>query len=97
MYKFEDLSFESNPFGGIRARMFFDNGFGVSVVKSEHSYGGNEGLYEMAVLGPDGHINYDTPITSDVLGYLSPEEVSKAMSDVQDLAKTTDISFEVKK
>ena len=61
----------------------FDNGYGASVVRSEFTYGGREGLYELAVFGKDGHISYDTPITNDVLGYLKEEEVTKILEQIQ--------------
>lgn len=86
MKVFEDLEFNphSGLLGGIHARMDFDNGYGVSVVQSSFTYGGEEGLYEMAVM-KDDHICYDTPITSDVLGYLSEEDVTVHMIEVQNL------------
>ena len=39
------------------------------------SYGGDEGLWEVALMGPAGNIRYDTPVTDDVLGYLTDDEV----------------------
>ncbi len=81
---FEDLNFK--PFhNGVAGVMMFDNGYGVSVVKHDYSYGGREGLYELAVLDSDGSLTYDTEITNDVLGYLTPEDVSQYMIMVQDL------------
>lgn len=59
----------------------FENGYGASVICTPYSYGGPQGLKEIAVIkffGPgerDWHITYDTPITDDVLGYLTDEEV----------------------
>lgn len=89
MKKFEDLEFkmiDDSPFMvGKVSRMFFDNGYGVSVVSHTFSYGGKLGLYEIAILDSDGNITYDTPITSDVIGYLSEEEVSDIMEQVQKL------------
>jgi len=35
---------------GIQKLYRFDNGYGLSVVKHEYSYGGNEGLWEVAPL-----------------------------------------------
>jgi hypothetical protein len=49
----------------------FDNGYGVSIVRNEISYGGKEGLFELAVLDENGEITYDTEITDDVVGYLT--------------------------
>ena len=40
-----------------------------------HSYGGDEGLWEVALIGPTGDIRYDTPVTDDVLGHLTDDEV----------------------
>ena len=86
MKTIEDLEFTqiSEPFmTGKKARMMFKNGYGVSVVSHTHSYGGKDGLYELAVLDFDGNITYDTPITSDVLGYLTPDEVTEEMLKLQ--------------
>jgi len=63
----------------------FPNGYGASIVQGPHTYGGNEGLYELAVYDKDGQITYDTPITDDVLGYLSEEDVEKILTDIKNL------------
>ena len=89
MKTFDDLNFEQindTPFMvGKKARMSFDNGYGVSVVSHTYSYGGKKGLYEVAVLGSDGDLTYDTPVTNDVIGYLSEKGVSDVMKKVQEL------------
>ena len=89
MKKFEDLEFElinDAPFMvGKKTRMHFDNGYGVSVVSHSYSYGGKDGLFEIAVLDKDGNLTYDTPVTNDVIGYLTEEEVSGVMKEVQSL------------
>jgi len=87
--KFEDLQFEDTDFG-IGAHHLFDNHYGVSVIKGLYSYGGRDGLYELAVIKmtPDmqySELCYDTPITNDVLGYLTPEEVTDIMKQVSEL------------
>jgi hypothetical protein len=76
----------------------FENGYGASVVRfSEHhgtsipvgSYGGDKGLWELAVLRFTGEktdkfrLIYDTPITDDVLGYLSEEEVDANLAKIE--------------
>lgn len=90
MKKFEDLEFkkiENNPYKtGTTSKMFFENGYGVSVVSHTYSYGGKNGLFEVAVLDKDGNLTYDTPVTNDVIGYLEPEDVSKIMEQVQGLS-----------
>ncbi len=87
MKTFKDLSFNvvEDNINWIRAFMKFDNGYGVSVVKSDYSYGGRSGLYELAVLDSDGDVCYNTHITDDVLGFLKPEDVSKHMIEIQEL------------
>jgi hypothetical protein len=63
----------------------FENGLGVSVVSHTYSYGGKDGLFEVAVLDADGDLTYNTPVTNDVIGYLKPEEVTEIMEQVQNL------------
>ena len=70
--------------GGIQAKVEFDNGYGVSVVRGFGTYGAEDGLYELAVT-KNGRLCYDTPITDDVLGYLSPEDVERYMRMVRKL------------
>jgi hypothetical protein len=89
MKKFEDLEFEQvndAPYMvGKKSRMHFDNGYGVSVVSHSYSYGGRDGLYEIAVLDSDDNLTYDTSVTNDVIGYLTEEDVSNVMKQVQEL------------
>lgn len=87
MKTFEDLEFKDHPngMGGVQAKIQFANGFGASIVKTPFSYGGTRGQYELAVFGQDGDITYDTPITDDVLGYLSETAVSEALAKIQAL------------
>ena len=87
MQTFKDLEFVEHPshLGGVQARITFDNGYGASIVKTPHTYGGDKGLYELAVFGKNGHITYDTPITDDVIGYLRPEDVTDVMVKIQQL------------
>jgi hypothetical protein len=83
---FEKLKFQQHPMGmGKQCIVQFSNGYGASIVQGPHTYGGSKGLYELAVFGKDGGITYDTPITDDVLGYLSEEEVEKTLLDIKNL------------
>lgn len=88
---FKDLEFLPHSFGnGLQARMDFDNSYGVSVVRFRTfgigygSYTDNESQWELAVLR-DGNITYDTPITDDVIGYLSSSDVTRVMKEGQAL------------
>jgi hypothetical protein len=87
MKQFKDIVFKANPMGddfGIVSRTQFDNGYEVSVVKSPYTYGGDKGLYELAIF-KDGEITYATSITNDVMGYLRPEDVTDVMAKIQKL------------
>ena len=89
MKTFNDLQFKEHPkgavYGGIISRIIFDNGYGATVVQGPHSYGGSDGLYELAVVGKDDEICYDTPVTSDVEGYLSETQVTDLLIKIQQL------------
>jgi hypothetical protein len=84
---FKDIKFEmmDSFYDGTRSNTMFDNGYGISVVRHRYSYGGPSGLYEIAVLDSDGNLTYNTPITNDVIGYLTPKEVTEIMIKVQEL------------
>jgi len=81
--KFSDLNFETKGVG-LQARVNFPNGYGASVVIGLFSYGGSEGLYELGVMH-NGELCYDTPITSDVVGWLSPSEVTEYLQQIEAL------------
>lgn len=86
--KFEDLEFVDAGWGVFthkQAVIMFENSYGASVVIGEFTYGGKSGLYELAVLNSKGDLTYDTPITSDVLGYLSQEDVTDVLINIQKL------------
>lgn len=70
---------------GIQMIYTFENGYGASVVSHDYSYG-EQGSWELAVLD-EGHLTYDTPITSDVLGYLSMDDVIGILDDIKRLVK----------
>ena len=76
----------------------FPNGYGASVIRGKlTSYGGAEGLYELAVVlyddGPkeewstdiDFSICYDTSLTDDVLGYLTRRQVNDLLKEILEL------------
>ncbi len=71
---------EINPVWGEHLYFDFPNGWTASVVRGPHTYGGAEGLWELAVLaGPDGDIDYSTPITKDVIGHQSEDEIDQLL------------------
>ena len=84
MKTFNDLKFKPHPHvEGVISRITFDNGFGASVVKHDFSYGGKDGLYELAVIDKKGDLTYSTPITDDVVGYLNEDEVTGLLEQTQ--------------
>ena len=73
--------FERHPsFGGEQLVFRFPNGYGASLINSTMSYGN-----EIAVARFDGDncddwvIDYDTPITDGVLGYLTLAQVEDSL------------------
>lgn len=87
MKTFKDLEFKPHPLHneGVVSRIQFENGYGASVVKHSFSYGGDKGLYELAVLDSNSELTYDTPITNDVIGWLRPEDVTEVLIKIQQL------------
>lgn len=91
MKTFKDLQFKKHPIGeGIMGRIIFDNGYGVSVVMTPYTYGGDKDLYELAVLDSEGSLCYNTPITNDVIGWLREEDVTDVMVKIQQLENVND-------
>ena len=87
MKTFNDLEFVPHAagMGGVMSRISFDNGYGASVVCTPYTYGGDKGLYELAVLDSEGSLTYATSVTDDVIGYLRPEDVTDVMEKIQQL------------
>lgn len=72
------------------------NGYGASVVRflieiegmpPVGSYGAERGLWELAVIGPDGDLTYSTPITEDVMGHLTEDDVSRVLAEIAALPR----------
>jgi len=80
---------------GVQHLYFFPNNYGASVVMHEFSYGSKQGLWELAVLqlNPDEEetfsICYDTPITEDVLGHLTQDDVEDVLQQIKALPEYT--------
>jgi hypothetical protein len=77
---------------GVHKVYRFPNGYGASVVQNARfSYGGEDGLWEVGVIrfSEDGEWDLDcsTPITRDVLGYLTDFEVDKTLDAIRKLKR----------
>lgn len=62
----------------------FDNGYGASVITGGIAYCNEGQPYELAVLR-HGELCYDTPITDDVIGYLTSSEVYDLLDRIEQL------------
>ena len=62
----------------------FENGYGASIISHDGSYGGDHGLFEVAVLH-DEIIVYDTPVTHDTIGWLDFAGVAAILKDIEEL------------
>tara|TARA_A100001011_G_scaffold356786_1_gene401095 strand:- start:289 stop:558 length:270 start_codon:yes stop_codon:yes gene_type:complete len=77
----KDTNYVNN---GVQHVYEFDNGYGASVVKHDFSYGGQKGLWEIAVLN-EGDLCYTSGITEDVIGHLAWNNVEKILQEIKEL------------
>ena len=78
--------FTPSPFGKFFQVQKFPNGYEASIIHHARSYGANFGLFEAAVReSATGKIVYDTPVTSDVLGFLTFREVADMLDAIAEL------------
>ena len=72
--------------GGDQWLYNFENGYGASIVCHAYSYGGPQGLFELAVIhGPDDDLCYATPITNDVVGRQTDPEIFRLLQEIREL------------
>lgn len=69
---------------GEQWRFSFNNGYGASVITGGIAYCNEAQPYELAVLKHD-ELCYDTPITDDVIGYLTSDEVYDLLDRIEQL------------
>lgn len=83
------LVLEHQILDGMQKLYRFDNNFGASVIRHLHSYGGRDGLWELAVIywysDTEWHVCYATSITDDVIGYLTWDEVEQYLERIEKL------------
>ena len=63
--------------GGQIEKFHFINGWGASVANHDGSYGGDEGLYELAEINPNGHI-----VDDSIKGWLTFAEVDCYLREI---------------
>ena len=90
MKTFNDLEFKDNFEHKLKtisynkqAVCIFDNGYGCSVIIGKFTYGGKDELYALAVLDNKGKFCYDTPVTNGLIGWLTSEQITKKMKEIQ--------------
>lgn len=62
----------------------FPNGYVVIVIQNKYSKGYRAGLYELAVL-EEGGLRYNAPIISNAIEYLSADEVTEYLQQIEKL------------
>lgn len=68
-------------------KMFFDNGYGLSIVSHSFSYGGDRGLFEVALIDQDGDLIYNDALGfNDVQGFLNFHNVSELITQISQLS-----------
>jgi len=83
---FAPISTEYHDYGGGHQRLYqFANGYGASVVTGPYTYGGDKGLFELAVLNSDGEIECGTPVIDDVTGWLTEDDVQQLLARISEL------------
>ena len=65
--------------GGQIEKFHFINGWGASVANHDGSYGGSEGLYELAEINPAGHI-----VDDSIKGWLTFAEVDCYLREISE-------------
>ena len=70
--------------GGFSIKLKFPNGWGASVIKHEGSFGYEQGLFELAVLGIDGKLHYENKVAKgDVVGYLNLKDLEDLLRQIK--------------
>ena len=87
---YEEFLVERYPdMDGVHYVFRFANDYGASVIKFTGSYGYRKDQWELGVIifDEDGHygLTYDTPVTDDVLGYLTDEVVRNLLEEIKEL------------
>lgn len=87
MGRFEKYLFKkTNLHGGIQKLYRFENGYGASVVQNRYSYGGDQGLWEIAMISWEGdqfNLYYCEITNDDVLGYLPETSIDDVLERIK--------------
>ena len=81
---FKKLEFKTHAENDVQAWAKFANGYEVSIIRNQLSYGGDKGLYEIGVYKNDKMVD---PLDwgDTVKGWLTPEGVEKELDLMEKL------------
>ena len=68
-------------FDGIQLKYYFENGLAASVVCHHRSWGGERGLFEIALMDYEDNLIYNEEFP-DVVGYLTFAQVDECLSKI---------------
>ena len=90
----------NNILNGVQKVYKIENGYGASDVCHDGSYGGpydefEKNLWEIAVLDSEGVITYHTPVTQDVIGHQSDEDVERVLKEISELGSAMEHQLEL--
>jgi hypothetical protein len=85
VYKIKALDFDED---GVQILYKFPNNFGASLIKSNLSYGGKDGLWELAVIKWEDdetfNIHYNNSVADgDIRGYLTDKDVEALLEEIE--------------
>lgn len=89
MSAYEVVTETDSALTGSQRVVRFPNGYGASIVRGPYTYGGSDGLFELAVVRFDGDgwdLTYETPVTDDVLGWLTEAQVEETLAAIEALS-----------
>lgn len=70
-------------------KVFFENGYGASIVRGRYTYGRETGNFEIAVLECEDEyefeLTFETPITDDVIPNADVNETIEVLKKIQEL------------
>lgn len=79
---------------GRRWSVHFPNDYGASIIAD--GYGSERGLYEVGVLH-NGSLTYATPLTDDVIGWLTAEQVGETLDRIEALTEASIVGEQVRR
>lgn len=85
---FEDFKMPPFTMCGIKANIAFENGYKVSIIMTNMSYGGNKGLYEVMVTDQDDNPVWLEGINNEdgVIGFLTPQQLESTLTAIEQAA-----------